>query len=67
MLFRLDCGTDWRFNGFVPIDPYRPSGLGGVEHAGMTVRDKQGAVEGVWSNVDPNFDFGVRERDMGRS
>ena len=45
------------------------SGLGGFEHAGVTVRDKQGAVEGVWSNVGLNlcFDFGVREHDMGRS
>jgi transketolase len=45
------------------------SGLGGFEHARVTVRDKQCAVEGVWSNVGLNlcFDFGVREHDMGRS
>ena len=45
------------------------SELGGFEHAGVTVRDKQGAVEGVWNYVGLNlyFDFGVREHDIGRS
>jgi transketolase len=42
------------------------SGLGGFEHAGVTVRDKQGAVE-VWSYISLNLYFGVREHDMGRS
>jgi hypothetical protein len=35
----------------------------------VTVRDKQGAVKGIWNYVGLNlyFDFGVREHDMGRS
>ena len=43
--------------------------LGGFEQAGVTVHDKQDAVEGAWSNVGLNlyFDFGVREHDMERS
>jgi transketolase len=41
------------------------SGLGGFEHAGVTVRDKRGAVEGVWSYTSLNLYFGVREHDMG--
>jgi transketolase len=32
----------------------------------VTVRDKQGAVEGVWSYVGLNLYFGVREHGMGR-
>ena len=31
----------------------------------MTVSDKQGAVEGVWSYAGRNVYFGVREHGMG--
>ena len=45
------------------------SGLGYFEHAGVTVRDKQGAMEGegVWSYVGLNLYLGVREHGMRRS
>jgi len=43
------------------------SGLGDFEPAGVTVRDKQGAVDGVWSYAGRNVYFGVREHGMGRS
>jgi transketolase len=41
------------------------SGLGDFERAGVTVRDKQGAVDGVWSYAGRNIYFGVREHAMG--
>jgi transketolase len=41
------------------------SGLGDFEPAGLTVSDKQGAVEGVWSYAGRNIYFGVREHGMG--
>ena len=41
------------------------SGLGDLEPAGVTVPDKQGAVEGVWSYAGRNIYFGVREHGMG--
>jgi transketolase len=41
------------------------SGLGDFEPAGVTVRDKQGAVDGVWSYGGRNLYFGVREHAMG--
>ena len=41
------------------------SGLGDFEPAGVTVRDKQGAVGGVWSYAGRNLYFGVREHGMG--
>jgi transketolase len=41
------------------------SGLGDFERAGVTVRDKQGAVDGVWSYCGRNIYFGVREHAMG--
>ena len=41
------------------------SGLGDFERAGVTVADKQGAVEGVWSYAGRNIYFGVREHGMG--
>jgi len=41
------------------------SGLGDFESAGVTVRDKQGAAEGVWSYAGRNIYFGVREHGMG--
>ena len=41
--------------------------LGDFEPAGVTVGDKQGAVEGVWSYAGRNIYFGVREHGMGRS
>jgi transketolase len=41
------------------------SGLGDFEPAGVTVRDKQGAVDGVWSYASRNLYFGVREHGMG--
>ena len=41
------------------------SGFGDFEPAGATVRDKQGAVEGVWSYAGRNIYFGVREHGMG--
>ena len=41
------------------------SGLGDFESAGVTVRDKQGAVDGVWSYAGRNLYFGVREHGMG--
>ena len=40
------------------------SGLGDFEPAGMTIRDKQGAVDGVWSYAGRNLYFGVREHGM---
>jgi transketolase len=41
------------------------SGMGDFEPAGATVRDKQGAVDGVWSYAGRNLYFGVREHGMG--
>ncbi|MES2294405.1 MAG: transketolase [Pseudomonadota bacterium] len=41
------------------------SGLGDFERAGVTVPDKQGAVNGVWSYGGRNIYFGVREHAMG--
>jgi transketolase len=41
------------------------SALGDFEPAGATVRDKQGAAEGVWSYAGRNIYFGVREHGMG--
>ena len=41
------------------------SGLGDFEPAGVTVPDKQGAVDGVWSYAGRNIYFGVREHGMG--
>jgi transketolase len=41
------------------------STLGDFEPAGVTVPDKQGAVEGVWSYAGRNLYFGVREHGMG--
>ena len=41
------------------------SGLGDFEAAGVTVPDKQGAVDGVWSYAGRNIYFGVREHGMG--
>jgi len=41
------------------------SGLGDFEPAGVTVRDKQGAADGVWSYAGRNIYFGVREHGMG--
>jgi transketolase len=41
------------------------SGLGDFEPAGVTVRDKQGAVDGVWGYAGRNVYFGVREHGMG--
>ena len=41
------------------------SALGDFEPAGVTVPDKQGAVEGVWSYAGRNIYFGVREHGMG--
>jgi len=43
------------------------AGLGDFEHAGATLRDKQDAVESVWSYVGLNLYFGVREHGMRRS
>jgi transketolase len=40
-------------------------GLGDFEPAGVTVSDKQGAVDGVWSYASRNLYFGVREHGMG--
>jgi len=40
-------------------------GQGDFEAPGVTVSDKQGAVEGVWSYAGRNFYFGVREHGMG--
>ncbi len=36
------------------------SGLEGFEHTGVIVRDKQSAVEGVWSYVGLRLYFGGR-------
>jgi len=41
------------------------SALGDFEPGGVTVGDKQGAVEGVWSYAGRNCYFGVREHGMG--
>jgi len=41
------------------------SGLGDFEPADVTVPDKQGAVDGVWSYAGRNVYFGVREHGMG--
>jgi len=41
------------------------SGLGDFEPSGVTVPDKQGAVDGVWSYAGRNIYFGVREHGMG--
>ncbi len=41
------------------------SGLGDFEPAGVTVADKQGAVDGVCSYTGRNLYFGVREHGMG--
>jgi transketolase len=41
------------------------AGLGDFEPAGVTVADKQGAVDGVWSYAGRNLYFGVREHGMG--
>ena len=41
------------------------SGLGDFEPPGVTVPDKQGAVDGVWSYAGRNIYFGVREHGMG--
>ncbi|MGH9808674.1 MAG: transketolase-like TK C-terminal-containing protein, partial [Terriglobia bacterium] len=41
------------------------SGLGDFEPAGVTARDKQGAVDGVWGYAGRNLYFGVREHAMG--
>jgi transketolase len=41
------------------------SRLGDFEPAGVTVADKQGAVDGVWSYAGRNLYFGVREHGMG--
>jgi len=41
------------------------SGLGDFEPSGVTVSDKQGAVDGVWSYAGRNIYFGVREHGMG--
>jgi transketolase len=41
------------------------SGFGDFEPAGVTVSDKQGAVDGVWSYAGRNLYFGVREHGMG--
>jgi len=41
------------------------SGLGDFEAPGVTVPDKQGAVDGVWSYAGRNIYFGVREHGMG--
>lgn len=41
------------------------SGLGDFEPLGVTVPDKQGAVDGVWSYAGHNIYFGVREHGMG--
>ena len=41
------------------------SGLGDFEPTGVTVPDKQGAVDGVWSYAGRNIYFGVREHGMG--
>jgi len=41
------------------------SGLGDFEPAGVTVPDKQGAADGVWSYAGRNIYFGVREHGMG--
>ena len=41
------------------------SGLGDFEPAGVTVCDKQGAVDGVWGYAGRNLYFGVREHGMG--
>ena len=41
------------------------SGLGDFEPDGVTVPDKQGAVDGVWSYAGRNLYFGVREHGMG--
>jgi transketolase len=41
------------------------SGLGDFEPVGMSVCDKQGAVDGVWGFAGRNLYFGVREHGMG--
>jgi transketolase len=41
------------------------SGRGDFEPPGVTVPDKQGAVDGVWSYAGRNIYFGVREHGMG--
>jgi transketolase len=41
------------------------SKLGDFEPADVTVPDKQGAVQGVWSYAGRNMYFGVREHGMG--
>jgi transketolase len=41
------------------------SGLGDFEPPGVTVPDKQGGVDGVWSYAGRNIYFGVREHGMG--
>jgi transketolase len=41
------------------------STLGDFEPPGVTVPDKQGAVQGVWSYAGRNLYFGVREHGMG--
>jgi transketolase len=41
------------------------SGLGDFEPAGVTVPDKQGTVDGVWSYAGRNVYFGVHEHGMG--
>jgi transketolase len=41
------------------------SALGDFEPPGVTVPDKQGAVQGVWSYAGRNLYFGVREHGMG--
>ena len=43
------------------------SGLGDFDHVGVTVRNKQDAMEGVWSYVGLYLYFGVREHDIRRS
>lgn len=60
-------GTDWRFSGFVPSTYTALSGLGDFDHVGVTVRNKQDAMEGVWSYVGLYLYFGVREHDIRRS
>ncbi len=41
------------------------SGLGDFEATGMTMRNKQGAEDGVWGYAGRNLYFGVREHGMG--
>ena len=48
-----------------PLTHTALSGLGDFEPTGVTVPDKQGAVDGVWSYAGRNIYFGVREHGMG--